>query len=210
MSSGASNVSLVLTGSIREALRMMLERSDEPIFDEAHQMQLPEIGHVEFLEYLEFNFAATGKPAREQALNHLLNLTRRHPKRTQQLAWTAWRIARPDELIDVDIVESALEEMLSGRESGEFAAMLDTLSSGGDPEVNEERALFLLAERGGANPTSRQHVGLYGFTNHTMIVPAFERLRRRGLVERRDGEWTIVDPLLETYLQRHSPFRRDG
>ena len=42
MSSGSGNVSLLLTGSIREALKMMLEKSDEPIFDEAHQMQLPE------------------------------------------------------------------------------------------------------------------------------------------------------------------------
>jgi hypothetical protein len=207
MSHGASNVALVLTGSIREALRMMLERSDEPIFGEAHQMQLPEIDHVEFLEYLEFNFAATAKPAREEALNHLLNLTRRHPKRTQQLAWNTWRLAREDEPIDVDVVEAAFEDMLSGRETAEFAAALETLSSGGDPEVNEERALFLLAERGGANPTSRQHVALYGFTNHTMIVPALERLRRRGLVERRGREWTIVDPLFEAYLRRASPFQ---
>ena len=95
MSSGTNQVSLVLTGSIREALRMMLERSDEPIFGEAYQMQLPEIDHVAFLEFLDFNFEATGKPATEEALNHLLNLTRCHPKRTQQLAWTAWRLAKP-------------------------------------------------------------------------------------------------------------------
>ncbi|MDQ6607532.1 MAG: ATP-binding protein [Actinomycetota bacterium] len=207
MSSGASNVSLLLTGSIREALQMMLDRSHEPIFGEAHQMQLPEIGHVEFLEYLDYSFEATGKPADEQALNHLLNLTRCHPKRTQQLAWAAWRLARPANApLGAEIVEAAHEEMLSGTEAGEFAATLDTLGSGGDPETNEERALFLLAERGGGSPTSREHVGLYGFTNHTMIIPAFERLRRRGLIDRRRGEWTIVDPLFATWLRRTSPF----
>ncbi len=207
MSSGASNVSLLLTGSIREALQMMLDRSDEPIFGEAHQMQLPEIGHVEFLEYLDYSFEATGKPADEQALNHLLNLTRCHPKRTQQLAWATWRLARPSAgPVGAEIVEAAHEEMLSGTEAGEFAATLDTLGSGGEPETNEERALFLLAERGGASPTSREHVGLYGFTNHTMIIPAFERLRRRGLIDRRRDEWAIVDPLFATWLRRTSPF----
>ena len=80
------------------------------------------------------------------------------------------------------------------------------LGAGGDPDANEERALFLLAERGGRNPTSREHVGLYGFTNHTMIIPAFERLRRRGLVERRRPESMIVDPLFATWLARDSPF----
>jgi hypothetical protein len=207
MSSGAGNVSLLLTGSIREALKMMLEGSDEPIFGEAHQMQLPEINHVEFLEYLEYSFDVTGKPATEEALNHLLNLTGCHPKRTQQLAWATWRLARPSGgPLDVDVVEAAHEEMLSPSQSAEFSAMIDTLGSGGESEINEQRALFLLAERGGGRPTSRENVGLYGFTNHTMIVPAFERLRRRGLVDRRGREWAIVDPLFATWLRRTSPF----
>jgi hypothetical protein len=207
MSSGSSNVSLLLTGSIREALKMMLEKSDEPIFDEAHQMQLPEIDHVAFLEYLDYNFAATGRAASEDALNHLLNLTRCHPKRTQQLAWAVWRAAEAAAgPVDVGTVEAAHEELLSGNEASEFTATVDMLGAGGDPEANEERALFLLAERGGRNPTSREHVGLYGFTNHTLIVPAFERLRRRGLVERRGREWVIVDPLFATWLAHNSPF----
>jgi len=211
MSSGAGNVSLLLTGSIREALKMMLDKSDEPIFDEAHQMQLPEIEHVAFLEYLDYNFEATGKPASEDALNHLLNLTRCHPKRTQQLAWAAWRSARPaGEPVDVGTVEAAHEDLLSGSEANEFTATIDTLGAGGEPDANEERALFLLGERGGRNPTSREHVGLYGFTNHTMIVPAFERLRRRGLVEKRGSEWAIVDPLFATWLSRNSPFLADA
>ena len=43
MSSGANHVSLLFTGSIRNALKMMLEDSDQPIFGEAAQMQLPAI-----------------------------------------------------------------------------------------------------------------------------------------------------------------------
>jgi hypothetical protein len=211
MSTGSANVSLLLTGSIREALKMMLERSDEPIFDEAHQMDLPRINHVEFAEYLEYNFEASGRPAREEAIDHLLHLTGCHPKRTQQLAWTTWRMARPaDRPIPIDVVETAHNEMLDGHDAGEFAATVSLLAAGGESETNEERALFLLAERGGGSPTSREHVGLYGFTNHTMIVPALERLRRRGLVERRDGVWSIVDPLFAAWLRRNSPFGSDG
>ena len=65
MSLGANDVSLVFTGSIRNALQMMLESSDQPIFGEAAEMQLPEIDRVDFLEYLDFQFEATGKPANE-------------------------------------------------------------------------------------------------------------------------------------------------
>jgi hypothetical protein len=210
MSSAASNVSLLVTASNREALRMLLARTEEPIVHEAHQMELPEIDRVAFREYLDVNFEATGKPASDQALNHLLNLTQCHPKRTQQLAWATWRMGRPsDGEIDVGTVEAAHDALLSGSEVGEFAATIDMLGTGGEPEANEERALFLLAEGGGANPTSRGHVGLYGLTNHTMIIPAFERLRRRGLVDKRRGEWAVVDPLFATWLQRNSPWRQD-
>jgi hypothetical protein len=87
ISAGASHVSLLMTGSIRNALRMMVENSEEPLFGEAYQAELPAIASEDFLEFLDFQFEATGKPAQEEALVHLLNLTRSHPKRTQQLAW---------------------------------------------------------------------------------------------------------------------------
>jgi energy-coupling factor transporter ATP-binding protein EcfA2 len=90
MSSGANHVSLLFTGSIRNALKMMLEDSSQPIIGEAARMRLPSIDRVDFLEYLDFQFGATGKPAEEQALEHLLNLTRSHPRSTQQLAWETW------------------------------------------------------------------------------------------------------------------------
>src|ERR1700733_385692 len=87
MSSGANHVSLLFTGSIRNALQMMLESSDQPIFGEAAGMQLPVSERVDFIEYLDFQFQATGKPADDEALQYLLNATGGHPRSTQQLAW---------------------------------------------------------------------------------------------------------------------------
>jgi hypothetical protein len=207
MGPGAGNVSLVLTGSLRAALQMMLESSNEPIFGEAAQKQLPEISHADFFEFLEFNFEATGRPAGEEALDHLLNLTRRHPKRTQQLAWAVWNAARPSKgSVGIDTVDGAYQEMVSGTDALEFESIVQTLTSGDDAQANEARALFLLADRGGLKPTSRQNVALYGFTNASLVVPALERLERRALAQRRaGGDWELVDPIFEGWLKRHSP-----
>jgi hypothetical protein len=206
MGTDAGNVSLLLTGSLRAALQMMLESSNEPIFGEAAQMQLPEISHADFFEFLEYNFEATGKPAREEAIDHLLNLTRRHPKRTQQLAWAVWNSARSAKLpIAIDLVDHAYDEMVGGTDALEFESVVQTLTSGDDAQANEARALFMLAERGGAKPTSRQNVALYGFTNASVIVPALQRLERRALAQRRRDGWELVDPIFEGWLRRHSP-----
>src|SRR5947209_2167437 len=112
MSSGANHVSLVFTGSIRNALQMMLESSAEPIFGEAAQMQLPAISRADFLEYLDFQFEATGKPADEDALNYLLSATDAHPRGTQQLAWECWVETRSGARVTLDTVMAAHDRLV--------------------------------------------------------------------------------------------------
>jgi len=205
MSSGSNHVSLLFTGSIRNALKMMLENSHLPIFGEAVRMQLPTIDRVDFMEYLDFQFDATGKPAEEQALEHLLNLTRAHPRSTQRLAWEAWSDAPAGGPITLETVIRAHDRLVQSIERSEFASVLNVLVSGDEGEVNEVRALQLLADRGGTTVTSRPLAALYGFSSHSRVRPALVRLQGRGLVDERDGTWYIVDPLFDEWLRRSSP-----
>ncbi len=163
MSSGANHVSLLFTGSIRNALKMMLDSSDQPIFGEAAQMQLPVIDRVDFLEYLDFQFSASEKPADEDALEHLLNATRVHPRSTQQLAWECWAATAPGERVTLETVSRAHDRLVQTIERSEFASALNVLMSGDEAEINEVRALQLLADRGGEHVTSRPLAARYGF-----------------------------------------------
>ncbi len=205
MSSGANHVSLLFTGSIRNALKMMLEHSEQPLFGEAVELQLPQIDRADFLEYLDFQFTATGKPADEPALDYLLNATRSHPRSTQQLAWEAWTQTPEGRPVTLDAVGLAHERLVQTIERSEFAAVLNVLMNGDEGEVNEVRALQLLADRGGRTVTSRPAAALYGFSSHSRVRPALGRLQGRGLVDERDGEWYIVDPLFAEWLRRASP-----
>jgi len=205
MSSGANHVSLLFTGSIRNALKMMLENSQQPIFGEAAEMQLPVISRIDFLEYLDFQFETTGKPADEAALNHLLNATRVHPRSTQQLAWECWAGTSAGQPVTLDTVIRAHDRLVRTIERSEFASVLAVLMSGDDGEINEVRALQLLADRGGDTITSRPVARRYGFSSHSRVRPALVRLQGRGLVDHRDGTWYIVDPLFGEWLRRASP-----
>lgn len=205
MSTGAGHVSLLFTGSIRNALRMMLEDSEQPIFGEAAQMQLPVIDRVDFLEYLDFQFEATGRPADEAALDHLLAVTGGHPRRTQQLAWEAWNAASGGGGVDIATVIACHERLVQSIERSEFSSAIQMLANGDEAEFNELRALQLLADRGGDNVTSRELAVLYGFSSHSRVPSALERLRGRGLVDQRADGWYVVDPLFGEWLARHSP-----
>jgi len=205
MSAGANHISLLFTGSIRNALQMMLESSDQPIFGEAAQMQLPVISHADFLEYLDFQFEATRKPADEDALEYLLNATRAHPRSTQQLAWRCWNDTAAGDPVTLETVAEAHDQLVQTIERSEFAAVMNTLMSGDESEINEVRALQLVADRGGDNVTSRVLATRYGFSSHARVPTSLARLQRRGLVDERDRTWYIVDPLFAEWLRRASP-----
>jgi hypothetical protein len=206
MSSGANHVSLLFTGSIRNALQMMLERSREPIFEEAVQLQLPRIARVDFLEYLDFQFEATAKPADDDALTYLLDATQGHPRSTQQLAWECWVATDPGERVTLATAIAAHDRLVQTIERSEFASVMNLLANGDEGEANELRALQLVADRGGDTVTSRPAAALYGFSSHSRVRPALVRLQGRGLVDLRDGVWYLVDPLFGEWLRRTSPF----
>jgi hypothetical protein len=134
-----------------------------------------------------------------------VNATAAHPRSTQQMAWTCWAETAAGERVTLETAIGAHDRLVRAVERSEFAVVLNVLANGSDAEMNEVRALQLLADRGGATVTSRPIAALYGFSSHSRVVPALERLRGRGLVDRRADAWHIVDPLFAEWLRRASP-----
>ena len=202
-------LTLLLTGSLRERLQLMLHTDTEPIWDQTLDRDLPSLSPVDFADYLQARFAATGRPIEDRAVEHLLELTDAHPKRTQHLAWHVWDGARQGAAVTSDLVQVAFDDLVgSGSQSGDFARVIDTLLSGGDTDVNEARAMFLVAA--GEAPGSRKAVARYGFSGPDAARRALQRLRERGLVTGGSGSWRIVDPLLAEWLRRNDPLRITG
>jgi len=110
-----------------------------------------------------------------------------------------------DQPVMLDAVIRAHNRLVQTIERSEFASVLNVLITGDEGEVNEVRALQLLADRGGDTINSRPLATLYGFSSHSRVRPAIVRLQGRGLVDQRDGAWYIVDPLFNEWLRRSSP-----
>lgn len=202
-------ISLLLTGSLREKLELMLHTDTEPIWDQTHDIALPPIGAAAFATYLEHAFAASGKPIDERAADLLVSLTEAHPKRTQHLAWEAWETAGDGAQIDGDAVQAAFDRLLSSRShSTDFGAIIDGLLAGEDSEGNGAKALFLVAS--GASPGSRAAPPRYGLSGPDTAKRALERLRSRGVVEGAGSQWRIVDPLFAEWLRRNDPLAIDS
>lgn len=102
-------------------------------------------------------------------------------------------------------IQSAWQSLLS-QPLSDVSIAEETLANGTESETNERKALYLLADHRGEQLSSTALAAQYGLGSHTAAQTAMPRLRRRGLVEQRDGRWQIVDPLLADWLRRNSPF----
>jgi hypothetical protein len=195
---GARHVSMFFTGSIREAIDLMLRNSKAPLFQQAAEMELPEIDRAQFFDALEINFEASGKPATDAAIDHILNVTRAHAKRTQQLAWQVWEIANGP--IDVTDVEAAIVPALRA------AGVRDQIDLLAGEDENLGRMLDVIAAAGGTRVTSRSLLHLFGLEQASTAQRALERLERRALAKNINGQWEIVDPFVTEWLRRTTPF----
>jgi len=195
----AGRVSLVLTGSLREKLKLMLKTDTEPIWNQAQEMELPDLPFGEFVEYLQLRFEASRKSISDEAVEHLVELGGNHPKRTQQLAWNVWEQAPPGETIDVDSVDAAYEKLLSSEE--QVAQVVDALLAGDENEVNQARVLFMLGA--GESIGSRIRARKYGLADESAALRAADRLTRRGVIAGSGtDDYRVVDPLLAEWLRR--------
>jgi DNA-binding transcriptional ArsR family regulator len=198
----AENVRMLFTGSIREALELLLRNSREPLFQQAAEMALPDIDRSEFRDFLHLSFEATGKPATDAAVDLILNTTDGHPKRTQQFAWQTWEMVPDGDDVDVAAVRQALEPALLG--SG-IREQFDALTA---DDENLGRMLDAIVTSGGVGATSRPLLQMYGLSGSGAASRALDRLRKRGLIEvvRERGQYRIVDPFLVEWLRRTTPF----
>lgn len=200
----SGRLSLLITGSLRERVELMLHTDTEPIWDQTHDVELPALDQVEFMDYLEHRFAATGKPISEPALERLFEFSESHPKRTQHLAWRVWQDSSPDVEIQLEQVLRSFETLLSANShSTNFADVIGAMLDGEDSDVNNARVLFLLG--GGESPGSRSAPPKYGLSGPTSAKRALLRLRDRGLVEGEGTNWRVVDPFFAEWLRRQDP-----
>lgn len=196
-----SDVSLLFTGSIRAALQLMLEDDNKPMFNQTEHMNLPVISFGQFFAFLAGRFTSSGKPATEEAMNHLLNITTCHPKRTQQLAGKVWDMVDGSQNIEADDVQRAYDLLLK-KEDGAFHDRLEMFATGKPGDEHALRVLVLLADQYGETTLTSDLLRQYGITKRPEAVRAYKELEMRGILSGEAGSRKITDPLFAEWLRR--------
>ena len=190
----AANVTYLFLGSRRHLLAAMFEDEARPLFRLCRKMTLDRIAEADYRDFLRRAGEARWSGGVESdAIARILAVTGHHPYYLNALCARLWRRRLAPEPRSVDDHWSRIVE-----EDGRAAA-------GRVFRLPASQRALLKAIAGAAGGAA--HPGSHGFLS-ALRLPAStgnqarEALERDDLIRREaDGRWTLVDPVLSSYLR---------
>ena len=190
----AANVTYLFSGSRRHLLAAMFEDEARPLFRLCRKMTLDRIAEADYRDFLRRAGEARWSGGVESdAIARILAVTGRHPYYLNALCARLWRRRPAPEPRSVDDHWSRIVE----EDGRAVAGRVFRLPA-------SQRALLkaIAGADGGA-----AHPGSHGFLSAIRLPAstgnqAREALERDDLIRQEaDGRWTLVDPVLSSYLR---------
>ena len=191
----SGNVAYVFSGSQRHLLAGMFEDEERPLYRLCRKITLDRIGEADYRAFIQ---RASGtrwrQPVADDVIARILKLTERHPYYVNALCARLWGGELPPGLESVEAHWSRIVDedgrVAAGRLRRLPVSQRAMLSAIAQPEVGVE------------------HPGSHRFLS-TLRLPASTANHARAALEqddlihqRRGGHWTLVDPVLSSYLRR--------
>jgi hypothetical protein len=150
----------------------------------------------ELVEAIDLRFRGSDRDPGD-VLADLVPTSEGHPQRAMLLAHLLWTRTRPGQVADRDTWAGALSEALR-QVDAEVRAVTSGLSPG------QRKTLRAVAEYGSPlNSRARRTLNLPKATANQ----AAESLVADGVLEREQGRWRVVDPLLARWIAQQMPTR---
>ena len=185
---------LLVAGSEPAMMRTLFTDHVQPFYGQADLVEIGPLGRSDVVELVQDGFASTGREAGPVAAR-VFDFTGGHPQRTMQAADTAWRLTPSGEAATLDTWAEALEALRRATADGNerlYSSLQD----------KEKAVLRLLARNRTLFGADAELLDLTsGAAQH-----ARARLAERGhLIQRDDGTWSIVDPVLADWVAGRFP-----
>ncbi len=196
------DVSFLFMGSKRSLMDGLFSDRKRPFYNFGRRMELGRLPYEALGEFVEGRFEAAGGRVTPEAVDVLLDLSRGHPYRAQQLAFHVFRLARTSgEVADEETALAAKDEALDEAEP-EFRAILDEMSA-------SRRAAFVaLCKEPTDEPHSRPYMRRHGIKGSGALESALGGLVASGYLEKKiaGARPEPTDPLLALWIRE----RMDG
>lgn len=178
--------SYVFAGSHPGLMEHLFGAHERPFFGQASPVPLAPLADGEIADYVGRRFEKTDRDV-GAALDPLLDLAAGHPQRAMLLAHYLWQRTPPGQAASPEIWEETLITVFE-RHGDALRATWDSLEA-------KERAVFTALAVGDAALFSERTLARYNLSRGG-AQHARETLARAGHLQRVNGDWQPVDPLL--------------
>lgn len=192
----AKNVNFVFAGSHRRIMSEMFGSEQRPFYNSARSIDLEPIDISIYTEFAQSKFRESGKDIDGEAVRHVYETFCGVTLYNQQLMNDAFDATPIGECCDVETIQLLIDNFIqeSGKKQKEILQFV----------TEQQKAVLyaILADEPVKSITSSSFTKRHRLKSPSATQSAMKTLLRSDLVTRRDGYYSISDPLMDLWLKK--------
>ena len=189
------HVSYCLFGSKHHLMSTIFLHRSMPFFQFGDTISLNKIATEDWVEYIVSHFADGKRTISHALAEEICKFTENYSAYVQQLAWLVFTLKEEGETVTEDDVRQAENDLLATNNIL-FMQMIEPLS---EFQLNFLRAIALGIKKDFGLSEVREEYNLGSYSNITRLKTA---LLERDLIEKKNTELVITDPIFAKWLKR--------
>ena len=189
------HVSYCLFGSKHHLMSSIFLHRSMPFFQFGDTISLNKIATEDWVEYIVSHFADGKRTISHALAEEICKFTENYSAYVQQLAWLVFTLKEEGETVTEDDVRQAENDLLATNDIL-FMQMIEPLS---EFQLNFLRAIASGIKKDFGLSEVREEYNLGSYSNITRLKTA---LLERDLIEKKETELVITDPIFAKWLKR--------
>ena len=189
------HVSYCLFGSKHHLMSTIFLHRSMPFFQFGDTISLNKIATENWVEYIVSHFADGKRTISRELAEEICKFTENYSAYVQQLAWLVFTLKEEGETVTENDVKQAENDLLATNDIL-FMQMIEPLS---EFQLNFLRAIALGIKKDFGLSEVREEYNLGSYSNITRLKTA---LLERDLIEKKETELVITDPIFAKWLKR--------
>jgi hypothetical protein len=189
------HVSYCLFGSKHHLMSTIFLHRSMPFFQFGDTISLNKIATEDWVEYIVSHFADGKRTISRELAEEICKFTENYSAYVQQLAWLVFTLKEEGETVTENDVKQAENDLLATNDIL-FMQMIEPLS---EFQLNFLRAIASGIKKDFGLSEVREEYNLGSYSNITRLKTA---LLERDLIEKKETELVITDPIFAKWLKR--------
>ena len=189
------HVSYCLFGSKHHLMSSIFLHRSMPFFQFGDTISLNKIATEDWVEYIVSHFADGKRTISRELAEEICKFTENYSAYVQQLAWLVFTLKEEGETVTENDVKQAENDLLTTNDIL-FMQMIEPLS---EFQLNFLRAIASGIKKDFGLSEVREEYNLGSYSNITRLKTA---LLERDLIEKKETELVITDPIFAKWLKR--------